>query len=291
MATASPPVQAGPPGAAELLTVSGGGMLNDPHVTILRYRLETDASLAFDSPAPREHDTPAFALRLADGLLTCDMKAHFTSVAAAKAVVEPVLRAWELETALREGKRAMWFAYQDAEVIDRHPAPPSANLYIQVNEGLLRVTGELVSLQITRREYPAPPPHFTASADVETLWHRYEGYQQGREPLLAMAYFCLSVLEWRASQHPGRGDVRAWAESLYGIEREVLRKLGDLTANLGDETTARKIDASSLHHTPTPQEIAWIEAAIKLIIRRVGEHAADSTVSQPTLGMRDLPPL
>jgi hypothetical protein len=69
-------------------------MLNDPHVATLRYQLETDASLAFGSPAPREHDTSTFALRLAGGLLTCDMEAYFASAVAAKAVVEPVLRAW-----------------------------------------------------------------------------------------------------------------------------------------------------------------------------------------------------
>jgi hypothetical protein len=69
-------------------------MLNDSHVATLRYQLETDASLAFGSPAPREHDTFTFALRLAGGLLTCDMGAYFASAVAAKAVVEPVLRAW-----------------------------------------------------------------------------------------------------------------------------------------------------------------------------------------------------
>ena len=63
--------------------------LNDPHVATLRYQLETDSSLTFDSPAPRQYDTPAFTLRLADGLLTCDMKAHFASAAAARAAVDP----------------------------------------------------------------------------------------------------------------------------------------------------------------------------------------------------------
>jgi hypothetical protein len=86
-----------------LLTATGGGMLHDPHVATLRYQLETDASLAFGSPATREHDTSTFALRLAGGLLTCDMEAYFASAVAAKAVVEPALRARELDTALRGG--------------------------------------------------------------------------------------------------------------------------------------------------------------------------------------------
>jgi hypothetical protein len=265
-------------------------MLNDPHVATLRYRLKTDASLTFDSPAPREDDTPAFALRLADGLLTCDMKAHFPSVAAAKAAVDPFIQAWELDTALREGKRAIWFAYQDAVVIDRKPTPPGSR-FILATGGTLQVTGGMASFLVTRREYPAPPERFVASPDVETLWHRYEGYQQGHEPLLTMAYFCLSFLEWRTSQQPGRGEVRARAASLYAIERKVLENLGEFTTTLGDSRTARKVERKSRHRAPTAQEVAWIEAVIKMIIRRVGEYAADSTAPWPTLSMRDLPPL
>jgi hypothetical protein len=148
----------------------------------------------------------------------------------------------------------------------------------------------VTSFLVTRRKYPAPPQRFKVSPDVETLWHRYEGYQQGREPLLAMAYFCLSFLDWRGSQHPGLSPNRRRAASLYAIEYEVLKQLGNLTTNLGDEKTTRKIDEESLHREPTPGEVAWIEAAIKMIIRRVGEHAADSAACRP-LSMCDLPPL
>jgi hypothetical protein len=213
------------------------------------------------------------------------MKAYFASAVAAKAVVEPVLRARGLDTALREGRRAMWFAYQDVVVIDRDPLPPGPSFILAAGDTLR--TGELVSLRVTRRECPAPPECCTASADVETLWHRYEGYQRGREHWLAMAYSCLSVLEWRASRHPRRGDVRAGAELLYGIEREVLRKLGGLTADLGGETTARKVGTRSLHRVPTHRRspgvrprsnwssVGW--ASMRLIPQHPGPRAARGT--------------
>jgi hypothetical protein len=261
--------------------------MSDPHVVALRYRLETDPSLIFDRPAPREDDTPAFALRLANGLLTCDMKAHFPSVAAAKAAVDPFLQAWELNTALREGRRALWFAYEDAELIDRHPSPAGSDLRIHVSEGTLRVTGAMVSLRVTRREYPAPPERFLVSPDVETLWQRYEGYVQGREPLPGMAYVCQSFIEKVLAR--GQPD----AANKYHIERKVLHTLGNLHSHRGDLTSRRKLEHERDRHEPplTPQEIAWMEAAVRILIRRVGEYAADPTAPWPTLSMRDLPPL
>ena len=107
-----------------------------------------------------------------------------------------------------------------------------------------------------------------------------------------MAYFCLSFLEWRAlSRRPGRKSLPKKIEEEYSIEWKIADKLGNLTANLGDEHTARKFTTQSKHRSPTAQEATWIDAAIRMLISRVGEHAADPTGSWPTLSMRDLPPL
>lgn len=52
------------------------------------------------------------------------------------------------------------------------------------------------------------------------MMHRYEGYIRGRESLLGMAYFCLTVLESRVCK-PKRKNVAAD----YSIDYEVLKKL------------------------------------------------------------------
>jgi hypothetical protein len=122
------------------------------------------------------------------------------------------------------------------------------------------------------------------SPDVETLWYRYEGYVQGRELLLGMAFACLTFLE---AQVRGRANVA----KTYAIDVAILSKLGDFTTNLGDERTARKFHGRSARRPSAPQEAAWIDAAIRMIIRRVGEYAADPTASLPELSMSDLPPL
>jgi hypothetical protein len=266
-------------------------MMRDPHVVDLYYRLETDPPLIFDHPPPLDHDTDKFTLHLADGALTCTMKRHYASVEEAQAVVTPFLRTWGLDDALERGRCEIRFVFEKAKVIDRDPPPggQTSSIHTMATRG----AGGRFVLRAVRDAYPTPPnpEHFTASPDVETLWGRYEGYKKGQEPLLAMAYFCLSFLKWRGSQHPGRGGVYDRVEAQYAIKCEVLDKLGCLTTNLGDATTARKVDKQSRHRPPTPHEAVWIDAAVKMLIRRVGEYDADPAAPWPTLSMHDLPPL
>ena len=58
--------------------------------------------------------------------------------------------------------------------------------------------------QVARPRYPDPPHQFAVSPDVETLWNRYEGHLQGREPLLSAANACLT---WLEATHGGRRNV------------------------------------------------------------------------------------
>jgi hypothetical protein len=175
----------------------------------------------------------------------------------------------------------MQFVYEDAHLIDRDPPPPGSlkivSESVMINmEAVVSATDHLI-----RRKYPEPPKQFRISPDVETLWHRYEGYLDGHEPLLSMAYFCLTLLETRAGS---RGN----AASKYAIEIDVLRKLGELTSTRRDEKITRKANPlDSLKN----EEKTWINAAIKMIIRRIGEYEYDPTASLLMIKMADLPPL
>ncbi|SRR6266511_2300820 len=257
--------------------------MRDPHVVALYYRLETtEALLSFENPPPREDETALCTFHLANDRLTCTMKAHYDSVDKARKEVGCLLRAWELADALQRGRREIRFIFQKAQVIDRDP-PPGGQVYSFHKAATRDVAGRF-SLRAMRPEYPAFPQCFTVSPDVETLWYRYEGYVQGREPLLAMANACLTFL---TAQVRGRENVA----KTYAIDLAVLRKLDDFAANLGDERTARKFHAWSARREPTAQEAAWIDAAIRMIIHRVGEHTADPTAPLSKLRMSDLPPL
>ncbi len=75
------------------------------------------------------------------------------------------------------------------------------------------------------------------------------------------------------------------------MDYEVLDMLGRLTTTLGDEIEARKLGPQSQLRAPTDQEVRWIEAALRLLIRRAGQYAADPQRDWRQLTMADLPKL
>lgn len=263
--------------------------MNDPHVEALDYRLVPDESLRFNSPPPLEHETDAFKLRLQDEVLTVWLKDHYASEEDARVAVDPYLQVWAVYEALESRRRRkLRFDYRGAKTVDRNPSSSDDGVRrtAQISLKVLWSTSEAVE---TRGDYPEPPRNFALSPDVEAMWERYEGYLKGREPLLSMAYFCLTVLESSAHKLPGKGDNRAKAVRKYAIQDKVLRKLGELAANLGDAETARKVGGEG--RPPTPSEGAWIEQCLLAIIRRAGEHAADPQKVFPKFTMADLPEL
>jgi hypothetical protein len=257
--------------------------MRDPHVVALRYRLETHESVTFDNPQLVECETSAFRLRLENGVATLALKEHFTSLESARRIADDFLRAWELDAALGIGRREIKFTFQDAHIVDRNPPPPGSAPVTELNaQGMTALAGS-ITVHVTRRTYPNPPELFKVSPDVETLWQRFEGYLNGREPLPAMAYFCLTLIEGNANGCRGR------AAKLYRISKHVLDELGKLTSRHGDAKTARKVQKDRAFKPLTVSEKGWIEAAVRVIIRRVGEINSDPTL--PEISMDDLPKL
>jgi hypothetical protein len=249
--------------------------MNDPHVVSLTYRLEVGKRLTFNSPPPLEQETVHFAIRLENGTLVVSMTEHHPTVESAQERVAPFLRSWELDNELKYGPNAMRFAYQTAEVIDRNPPPLGSPHTIQLEQLVEIETVFPVEVGVGRDTYPPPPCDFVASPDVTTLWTRFQGYREGREPLSGMAYFCLTVLEAR-----GRG--RSGAAKVYQVHPKVLGTLGKLTSDRGDGTTGRKFLPTA--RPLSDQEAAWVEEVVRVLIRRAGEHAAGAPLRRITMG-------
>jgi hypothetical protein len=259
----------------------------DYHVVSMTYSVKSTEDVTYDAPPPVEFETDEAHFRLVDAKLTCQMKVHFSTAEEARAVVNPVLRAWELDADLRLGNAALRFQYEDAEIVDRTPQPPGTvrGHVLFAGVGEMVVAEAAVSAHVTRRAYPAPPCDFRITPDVATLSQRYQGYLEGREPLPTMAYFCLTVLEAAAG---GGRNARRKAATMYNIKYQVLKKLGELTSVRGDHSTARKM----LTPETTPlsgEEDAWIQATIKQIIWRLGDQRSPATL--PTITMAALPRL
>jgi hypothetical protein len=259
----------------------GGSKMRDPYVESLRYRLETEGG-GFIDPEPIHHELDQFRVTLESGELQVEMKEHFASQGDARAAVEGFLRAWEIDAALRLGKPEIHFVFEKSTIIDRDPLPPGSSPVLEASAGGLAVVAGDLTVAVNRKEYPNPPKRFRLSPDADTLWHRYQGYVEGREPLLSMAYFCLSLLKWRA------GD-RRQASKEYGIQYDVLDRLGQLTATKGDMGTARKLNSYSTLTPLSQTEVEWVRAAVEAVIHRVGEYG--SAGSLPQIRMSDLPRL
>jgi hypothetical protein len=259
--------------------------MRDSHVESLRYRLKTSATTTYKNPPVVEVSCDEFKCYLNDGVLTCYMQEHYTTIEEARRVVENFIRSWEIKAALELGREEMKFDFEYSHVIDRNPPPPGSSEFVHVSaSGVVKFTGSAISiLYITRSKYPDPPTIFTITPDVETLWQRYNNYLDGKEPLPSMAYFCLTLIENKA----GGKKKRKSAAKLFLIDKQILEKLGELTANKGNTETARKVPKEGSITALNEKEKKWIEAVVKIFIQRMGELA--NIQKAKLITMTDLP--
>ncbi|WP_156955109.1 hypothetical protein [Polaromonas glacialis] len=206
-------------------------------------------------------------------------QSHFVDRDSVRAASDPIARAWELMIALEVGAINAHLKYKNTEIVDRAPTPGVIELHA---EAIASATafGHAMLIQSFKR-YPQPPdPSFQFTPDVDFLWQRYCLFKKGREPLLSMAYFVLTMIEIPA------GGRRPAATTL-NIEEDVLRKIGELTSTRGDRLTARKRSNTEL--PLEAQEQVWLEAAVKKLILQVGRSAAGPAHTR--LSLADLPDL
>ena len=212
------------------------------------------------------------------------MKLHVATVEQARALVEPILRDWEMEVELTRNRGELRFIYHDAEIIDRKPPEPGIQgRVIEILGGSYLLTMGNVTGHIMRRSYPDAPMGFHLTPDAESILLRFRNYQDGREPLLSMAYFCLTVVQSTATARNRRKN----AAQMFMIEKRVLDTLGILTTNRGDRSDARK--AQSGTQALTGAERAWIESTIKQLVLQLCDAPAGR--ERKPLSMTSLPPL
>ncbi len=260
-------------------------MSNEPdlHVESLIYELVPSESIIYNNPPPIDFETDNALLRLADNKLTCTMKAHYSNSEQARSDIEPILRSWEVASDIKVNRGSLRFKYKTSNVVDRSPAIPGqikGHIIAVQSIGSLEAFGTL-TIRVTMNSYPPSPGGFRLSHDAESIWLRYMNYIEGREPLLSMAYFCLTVV----TAIPGG---KLAASKKYNIDYHVLKKLGELTSTRGDRLTARK----KTIHLPSPlsgAEANWIEQVVKLLILRLGIDQTRESLDW--ISFKDLPAL
>lgn len=251
----------------------------DPHVVRLRYALRPEGHVSYVSPADLEFTNEYGNFRLAEGILEFYPRDHFPRALDAQQAVAPFIEAWQLSTDLRLTSGELRFVFLDHETIDRSPrAHELQGTTLKAFMSTVPLAGSL-ERNIRRSQYPAPPDLFRFTADVATMAYRYRLYAERRESLPSMGYFCLTAIELI-------GGGRRKAAAILNIQERVLEALGRLTAE-GDPSIARKLRRGQ--KPLTAKETAWLEAVVKALILRVGEHAAGGAVQRLT--MREFPEL
>jgi len=250
--------------------------MKDPHVVSLHYELVVPVNIEFIAPSPVVVQRQEFACRLSmDGLLV-EMGYHCADESAARGIVDPYLRAWELYAEVQYCSPILRFGFLRAEMIDRDPRR-SHSISGAVECAMAcsaRIVGHVSA-------FPEPSNRCVYSPDVRAIWERYQDYRAGREKLASMAYFALTRIEQCAG---GRKD----ASRKYSISRGLLDRLAILSSKVGGDKSVRKNSASSSGVPHTEEEVAWIESCIRRVAHQVAMHDADPLRPLPLLTASDL---
>ena len=256
--------------------------MNDPHVVALNYRIEHRSSVDYDQANPLERSEDAFDIHIEHNKARFAMKRHYASQSEALEAVEGYVRAWEHLAALQNEPHEFKLVFDGAEIADRDPTP--GVVYASAKPIHFKVSVSEATGHVSRGTYPLPPSsRMDFSRDVKLMFDRYVGYRARRGYLTDMANFCLTILEKSVQCRKRR---RKAAAKHYDIEYRVLDVVGRLCSQKGG-AEARK--AQGVDQDLSGQERQFLEEAVKAIIRRAAEVAADPNGSRDTILLSDLP--
>lgn len=254
--------------------------MNDPHVAALNYRIEHAPWIDWSQAEPLHLREGAFDVRVDNKRVRCAMREHFATEGEARGAVEAYIDAWELDAALTRGPNAFKLRFVRSELEERNPTP--GVYHASAEPATFTITASAAQGTVSPTSYPPPPSKgMTRSPDVGSMYLRYVGYREGREPLAAMAYFCLDVLLASTGKRQSRLSAAA---KRYAISRPVLNRIANLSSNKGGPA-ARKADGRL--RDLTQQDCEFLEHAVTTIIRRAAEVAHNPKANLQTVTMRD----
>lgn len=240
--------------------------MRDSHVEAVYFTVGSADDISYENPEPMKFSNHLGLFTLADGVLKVVPDEHFCSGPEASQAIDGFLRSWEIEADLKRNVGMIRFSYSRADVIDRDPPPPGEPHVVEAAFASGLAIADCVYGHVTARRYPSPPERFSATEYAQHAYRRWIGYRNGREPLLAMAYFVLTLLERQAGS-------RGKACLLCKVDRAVLDLVGELCSKRGNAMTARKARSTDFVEL-THIESEWLEMAVKRLIYRLGEHAS-----------------
>jgi hypothetical protein len=253
--------------------------MNDPHVVALIYRIHHGEHVDYSNASACETECDHFTIEVNGKAARATMNSHFARATDAQQAVEIVLRAWELDQALRYGLETIEFIYDRSEIVDRAPTPGHHSLIVEPIHYQFVLGQPKLTLHFSA--FPIPAKNLKRDAVVDQMFERYRLYMRGETLLPEAAYFCLTIMENKCG---GRDK----ASIHYDVEKAVLGKVGDLATNKGGPQ-ARKAKGADVKYSDV--EKRWLEDAMKALIRRVAEVAFGRPEDMSKITMSNLPPL
>lgn len=244
--------------------------MNDPHVSALHYRVCHNESVDYSKAKPLVFDQPCFRVEVKDKKARFELKQHCESEDEARKLIDPYVKNWEFDASLKHQPGYFRLEFDRAEIIDRSPIKGVVVLRLLP----IKVRAEISSpkLLVHPPTFPTPPSAIDSDhPDVQTLHQRYKAFCQGKEPLTAFAYFCLTMME--SSVRLGKRR-RQRAADKYEIDLQVLNEVAKLSSNKGGRE-ARKASASG--DPLTQAERQFLKRAVVRLILRVAEYHGGGT--------------
>ena len=248
--------------------------MNDTHIAALIYKIEHGPSVDYRKAESIDHEEAEFRVKIAKDQVRFEFKEHYATEDAARKAIEDYIRAWEFGAGLENGPSCFKLKFDHAQIEDRNPTPGGLELHAQPLRFDMMLSKAI--LTVSRSCYPPPPSGvMLITPDVQTMYDRYMGYRQGREPLTTMAYFCLTIIEDNPT-------------TIKDVSSRTRDKIRHLSSGKGGQQ-ARK--ASGKDTDLTAQDRRFLEEAIKTIILQVAERARAPDRNLPKISLSDLPPV
>ncbi len=252
--------------------------MSDPHVKYLDYWILHGPGIDWSKSDAANFEEDRFTVEVKDRRVRFRFRTHYSSPAEARAAVEAVfIPNWEFNARLLRGPDAFTLDFRKAEMIDRNSRHCADSAYMRVSAGTSWVTVKPVPQ--CPPAYPGPPERgLCRTPDVESMCQRYLGHLDGREPLPAMAYFCLTVLQEMA------GD-RKQAVKRFGISKKVLDFVGELSSERGGRDARKRKGGDTPY---SDEEERFLKTAVRTMILRAAEVECDPGAAQELIAMDDI---
>ena len=256
--------------------------MNDPQVVALIYHIEHDKSVSYEKTRPLVLKEREFRVKVKDKKVCFKLKEHYATESKARESVKEYIRIWELDAGLRHGPDFFKLKFDRAKIVDRNPTPGS----VDAESVKWKFTIPPATGTVGPSNYPSPPSGLSIDPDVQTMYDRYMNHLRGREPLVTMAYFCLTVLEGTAVGTKKNIGKRSAAAQYYCIDKQVLNLVGKLSSEKGGPEARKR---EGIDNDLTEQERRFLDKAVKKMIYRMAEKINDPAKSLSQITLSDLP--